>query len=147
MSSDVEKNLVFLFQTDTTVGLASQDTQKLSQIKSRPSNKPFLKIYSDFMHLNQRVPSKFKNRVRRSSKTTFVVKNQAFRVAKPLVKSTLLDKFDWYYSTSANRSNESFNREFCESVADIIIEGRDGLFESSPSKLIKLNNSSIKVLR
>lgn len=146
MFSDAKSDIL-LFQTDTTVGLASQDAVKLSEIKVRHSHKQFLKIYSKLSYYPHRIPSKFKNSVRRSTKTTFIVKNRAFRIAKPLVNSTFLNKYRWYYSTSANRSGASFNREFCENVADVIIEDKNNLLESSPSRLYKINNSKLKVLR
>lgn len=141
------KSDILLFQTDTTVGLASQDTQKLSYVKSRSEHKQFLKIYSSFHNYPYRVPSHFKNRVRRSKKTTFIVNNRAFRVAKASIDSSLLNSYTWYYSTSANRSGASFDEEFCKSVADIVIEDRDGLYESTPSRLIKLHQSKMEILR
>ena len=147
MSSDVIKSEILLFQTDTTVGLASQDAYKLSQIKERPSSKPFLKIFNSFEALTLRIPSRFKNRVRRSKKTTFIVKNQAFRVATPAVNSSYLQQFSWFYSTSANRSGAVFEKTFCENVADIIVEDKNALFETTPSRLIKLSHSHKRVLR
>lgn len=146
MFSDA-KSEILLFQTDTTVGLASQDAEKLSSVKSRPPHKQFLKVYSSFHDYPHRVPSYFKNRVRRSKKTTFIVNNRAFRVAKASIESSLLNKYKWYYSTSANKSGANFNRDFCENVADIIIEDKHGLFESTPSKLIKLHKSKMELLR
>ncbi len=208
---------IILTQTDTTVGFVSQNHTKLSEIKSRPTSKPFIKIYAKF-HIDSlvkpendekgetrhskldttshskldttrhskfdttrhskfdtthhskfdttrhskldttrhskldlesipRIPKKHKNLVRRAKKTTFVVKNIAFRVTTNLKNSQILRDLEWHYSTSANKAGKNFDREFCESKADIIIENKDGLSELSSSTLIKLNNFKIRKLR
>ena len=140
---------VILTQTDTTVGFLSQDAHKLQTIKSRPSNKPFIKVFKDFRSFfqNYRVPNKQKNLVRRSKKTTFIVKNQAFRVAPSSFHTTLLQHATWFYSTSANESGKKFDRVFCEQKADIIIEDERLLFEGKASTLYKINNTTKKKLR
>ena len=141
---------VILTQTDTTVGFLSQNTQKLYEIKSRKSTKPFIKVYNDFksfLAYGNRVPKDKKNLVRRSTKTTFIVKNRAFRVSHSSLSSQILKDSSWLYSTSANKSKESFNREFCETKADIIIEDINGLTEKSSSTLIKINNIKKRKIR
>ncbi|QOY53419.1 hypothetical protein HUE88_03205 [Candidatus Sulfurimonas baltica] len=141
---------VILAQTDTTVGFLSQDSDKLYEIKSRPTAKPFIKVYKDFYNflLNKnRVPQNKKNLVRRSKKTTFIVKNRAFRVAASQLNSQILRDLSWNYSTSANESQKKFDRVFCESKADIIIEDRGGLNENSSSTLIKINKFKMRRMR
>ena len=141
---------VILTQTDTTVGFLSQNTQKLYEIKSRKSTKPFIKVYNDFksfLAYGNRVPKDKKNLVRRSTKTTFIVKNRAFRVSHSSLSSQILKDSSWLYSTSANKSKENFNREFCETKADIIIEDINGLTEKSSSTLIKINNIKKRKIR
>ena len=140
---------VVLTQTDTTVGFLSQDADALYEIKERSTKKQFIKVYSDFKTFTStcRVPSSQKNLIRRSKKTTFIVKNRAFRVAKNSLNSQILRELRCSYSTSANKSKENFNREFCESKADIIIEDKNSLFENSSSSLIKLNEITKRKLR
>ena len=141
---------VVLTQTDTTVGFLSQDEQKLQEIKHRDSSKPFIKVYNNFKTLlksRQRVPQKFKNTVRRSNKITFIVKNRAFRVANSPLDSQILRDTLWHYSTSANKKNKTFDREFCEKKADIIIENKEKLKELSSSSLYKINHIKIRKLR
>lgn len=141
---------VILAQTDTTVGFASQNEKQLYKIKSRKNTKPFLKVYSsfkEFLASKNRIPQKQKNYVRRSKKTTFIVKNRAFRVAKSSLNSSILRNSSWHFSTSANEANKRFEREFCENKADIIIEDKNGLYENSSSSLIKINNSKRKKIR
>ncbi len=144
------KKSVILTQTDTTVGFLSQDAVRLREIKSRQSNKPFIKVFQNFKSLqktNIRIPQSKKKMLRRAKKSTFIVKNQAFRVAHYSVNSTILQKLDWSYSTSANESTKSYERSFCEQKADIIVEDKKGLFEGETSKLYKINESTIKRLR
>ncbi|HIP55114.1 MAG TPA: hypothetical protein EYH11_06545 [Sulfurimonas autotrophica] len=146
---DIKTNIL-LAQTDTTVGFLSQDATKLSAIKARPNTKPFIVVYKNFQILKnnqKRVPNRQKNRIRRAKKTTFIVKNFAFRVADDVVNSSYLRKNSWTYSTSANESGKKFSRAFCEQKADIIIEDNKALFEGKASKLYKLNNKKIKRLR
>ena len=137
------KDLVILTQTDTTVGFVSQNAPKLYKIKSRDTLKPFIKVYADFksfLACGNRIPHAKKNLVRRSKKTSFIVKNRAFRVAKNPLNSQLLRDLSWSYSTSANETKQNFDKIFCEDKADIIIEDKNGLDENSSSNLIKINN-------
>lgn len=147
--SSIEMSVI-LTQTDTTVGFLSQNAQKLYEIKSRPQTKPFIKVYKDFKSFMQdggRVSRGRKNLVRRSKKTTFIINSFSFRVAKIGLESQILRETPWFYSTSANKSTESFNRDFCESKADIIIEDVNSLVEKDSSSLIKINSKKRRKLR
>ena len=141
---------VILTQTDTTVGLLSQDDKKLQEIKSRKASKPFIKVYKNFKTLlasGHRIPNKYKNNIRRSKKTTFIVKNRAFRVADVSLDSQILKDSSWHYSTSANESGKNFDRDFCVEKADIIIENKDRLSQNSSSSLYKINHKKRKKIR
>ena len=135
---------VILAQTDTTVGFASQSYKRLADIKSRPNSKPFIIIYPNFHNFlthKNRVPSKQKNLVRRAKKTTFILKKKAFRINSHAIHSQLIRNLGSFYSTSANQKNKNFNREFCESKTDIIIEDKNGLVQNSSSTLVKINSN------
>ncbi len=141
---------VLLAQTDTTVGFLSQEMQRLYEIKSRKTAKPFIKVYNDFKSLlshEYRVPTKRKNLVRRSKKTTFIIKKRAFRVAKSSLDSQILRDYTWYFSTSANEEHKHFKRDFCSKKADIIIEDKYGLQENRASSLLKINNVKRRKIR
>jgi len=112
--SNTRLSSIVLTQTDTTVGFISQDASKLADIKSRSNTKPFIKVLNTALGL--RVPSKFKKTIRRSKKTTFIVKNKAFRISSLKQNSQILRDTSWHYSTSANEANKNFNREFCEQI-------------------------------
>lgn len=141
---------VILTQTDTTVGFLSQNEKKLQEIKSRNSSKPFIKVYSNFKTLSSlhvRVPKSRKNLVRRSAKTTFIIKGKSFRVAHTPLSSQILRNSSWNYSTSANESGKKFDRIFCTSKTDIIIEDKNSLYEGKPSTLYKINEKRIRKIR
>jgi tRNA A37 threonylcarbamoyladenosine synthetase subunit TsaC/SUA5/YrdC len=139
--------VVILTQTDTTVGFLSQDETELQKIKSRPSTKPFIKVYKNFKALEFRTPKSQHKILRRAKKTTFIVKNLAFRVAPDKLSSQLLRDTQWNYSTSANEPNKKYARDFCEQKADIIIQDKDGLFETEASRLFKINRKKIRRVR
>jgi len=140
---------VFLAQTDTTVGFLSQDDSRLGAIKMRDTSKPFLKVFSDFQTLKKhtRVPNPYKNWVRRAKKTTFIVKNQAFRYVSDPAHASLIAAHGWFYSTSANPSGGSYDSSFCAHNADWIIEDARGLSELSPSQIFKLGHHRLQKLR
>jgi tRNA A37 threonylcarbamoyladenosine synthetase subunit TsaC/SUA5/YrdC len=144
------KESIILTQTDTTVGFLSQDAAKLREIKSRQVNKPFIKVFQNFKTLQSshiRIPKNRKKMLRRAKRTTFIVKNQAFRIASYPLHSQVLQNLTWSYSTSANESGKKFERDFCEQKADIIVENKNRLYEGIASKLYKINNSTLKRLR
>ena len=141
---------IILAQTDTTVGFLSQDAKRLEAIKMRAADKPFLKVYAELKYLRNdlRIPTRHKHRVRHSTKTTFVVKNQAFRyVGASSEHATLVRPYGWLYSTSANESGKPYDRKFCFSVCDIAVEDYRGLQEPSASKIFLLNATRSKQLR
>ena len=77
--------MIYLAQTDTTVGFLSDSKEELASAKRRDINQPFIICVSDLKKLKRltRVPKIHKKRVRRSKKTTFVYPNDlAIRVVK-----------------------------------------------------------------
>ncbi|NPA73609.1 MAG: Sua5 YciO YrdC YwlC family protein [Epsilonproteobacteria bacterium] len=142
--------LVFLIQTDTTVGLLSKDKKRLFEIKKRDNSKNFLRNISSFKELkdNTRIPKRFKKIVRRKKKSTFIFPNsQAFRVVKEGEFGEFLKRFGWQYSTSANRSKERFDFNYIKDKVDIIIHTPKGFKEEKPSSLFVLTNYKIRRLR
>lgn len=147
----MNSSLVYLVQTDTTVGFSSYDDEKLSTIKQRPSSKKILHTVDSFKTLNNntRIPRNFRKKVRNSRKTTFIYPNgKSFRVVE---KSSdfynFIHKFGILYSTSANKTGEKFEREFAIAGADVLVEDKKSFYETKASTIIKLTNKSFKVLR
>ena len=110
-------NLVYLVQSDTTVGFVSQNKEKLNIIKGRDKNQPCIKCVANFENLllHVRVPKKFKRVVRYSKQTTFLYKNfEAIRVVKEPKHRDFLEDFGWLFSTSANLTNKPYDEEFAK---------------------------------
>ena len=142
--------LVFLVQTETTVGFLSQNSEKLATSKKRSKKQPFIRCVDSLKTLQEftRVPKKFKNRLRRQKQTTFVYPNkEALRVVKDEEHLKFLKKLKWAYSSSANLTRKNFEEKYAKQKADIIVEDSRGFFESSPSKMIKINQKNARKLR
>ncbi len=143
-------NKLYLTQTDTTVGFLSADAKKLSSAKSRDQNQPFLICVDSFEKLKKlsRVPKEHKKLIRRVKKTSFLYTNKrAIRVVKEHRHVQFLKKFNFLYSTSANKHKRRFNLEFALSKAEIIVEDSRGFYEKSGSNIFKLGKSKLQRLR
>jgi len=142
------KNKVFLTQTDTTIGFVSQNTDKLTSIKQRPSHKHYIRAVNSLETLKTftRVPRQHKNRVRRAKKTTFIMPNSySYRVIYDKHHLLLLNRLKWAYTTSANLSGKAYDEHFARSVADIIIEPLN--LKNKASKIYKLGLTGLQRIR
>ncbi|GAA7092835.1 hypothetical protein HpCHN30_08910 [Helicobacter pylori] len=132
--------LVYLAQSDTTIGLLSKDSEKLNALKNRPKNQSVLIESADFTTLKSlvRAPNAFKNFIRRSAKTTFIYPNsKAVRVVRGR-HGDFLKRFKTLYSTSANLTQCAYDEEIASNLADVVVSDERGLFESSSSKIFRL---------
>jgi len=147
----VNKEKVYLAQTDTTVGFLSSDDKKLSSIKQRSSSQKMLQIVDRFTTLKQqlRIPKKFKKLVRNSKKTTFIYANgNSYRVIdKNFPHHSFIMKFGIMYSTSANITQNKFDKQYALNNCDISVEDNQNFFESTPSKIYKINNIKMQRIR
>ena len=142
------KDKVFLTQTDTTIGFVSQNAEKLTAIKQRSPHKHYIKAVNSLKTLKTftRIPSQHKKRIRRSSKTTFILPNRySYRVIKNTHHLLLLNRLQWAYTTSANLSTQTYDENFAKRQADVIVEP---LKENQDVSIIfKLGKRSIKRIR
>ncbi len=140
---------LFLAQTDTTVGFLSQNAGVLRSAKGREESKPFLKVFCELKTLRNhiRIPKAYKRHVRYARKTTFIVKNQAFRYVRDEDHARLIRPYGWLYSTSANESGSSYDPDFCTDRADLIVEDARGLQECASSRIYRLGRHRLKRLR
>jgi tRNA A37 threonylcarbamoyladenosine synthetase subunit TsaC/SUA5/YrdC len=123
---------IYLIQTDTTVGLASKNYQLLNKIKNRKEETKTLMTLPSFKDLKNktRAPKKFKKQIRRSTKTTFIYPNDAYRiVTDDSPYKELLKKEGGLYSTSANETD------------------KNSFSENTASKIYKLGRRKIKRIR
>ncbi len=144
-------DLVYLVQTDTTVGFSSLIDEKLSSIKQRDINQKILKTVDSFDTLKNftRVPKKYRNMVRKSKKTTFIYPNfDSFRVVnKDSHFFDFIKKFKILSSTSANKTKESFEYNYASKYSDVEVINNLGFFETSSSKIYKLYKNNLKRIR
>ena len=147
----MNKDSVYLIQTDTTVGFLSNNDKKLAQTKKRPSSQKMLQVVDSFKTLKQqiRIPKKHRKLIRNSIKTTFIYPNgNSYRVIdKNMSHHNFIEKFGIMYSTSANITKNSFNLDYAVSNSDIVVESSKGFYESTPSKMLKISNRKITKIR
>ena len=147
----MDSGLVYLVQTDTTVGFLSSNDKKLSTIKRRDINQKILQVVDSFDTLKKqiRVPSIHKNRLRRSKQTTFIYPNgMSFRVVnKNSHHHKFIKKFKCLYSTSANVTKRNFDESFAVNYSDVVLYNSDGFSETKSSTIYKINNNKVKKLR
>lgn len=139
---------VFLTQTDTTIGFVSQNAESLSQIKGRPAGKRYIKALPSLASLKMqtRIPSPHKNRIRRASKTTFVMPNtNSYRVVRDPHHTLLLSRLGWAYTTSANQSGKAYDKPFAREAADIIVLPLKQT--NTPSTILKIGKTRIQRIR
>ncbi|MDR0408593.1 MAG: Sua5 YciO YrdC YwlC family protein [Campylobacteraceae bacterium] len=140
--------MVYLAQTDTTIGLLSKSQRLLNIIKKRPSSKSCIFCATSFGEITPRVPNNCKKFARRAKKTTFALQNGfSFRIVKDSMHAMFLRKTGALYSTSANLTKESFDIDFAKQTADIIVEDFRGFFENKPSAIIKMGQKKLKKIR
>lgn len=147
----MDKDKIYLVQTDTTVGFLSSDDKKLSQIKQRPQTQKILQELDSFTSLKNhtRIPNKHKKLVRNSKLTTFIYPSgDSFRVVDKASKHhNFIEKFGSLYSTSANETTKSFDFDFAYNHSDIVIFSKNDFFETSGSIILKLTNFRRKKIR
>ena len=147
----MNKNRVYLVQTDTTVGFLSSDDKKLNSIKKRSSSQKILQVVESYKTLKQllRVPKSHRKLVRNASNTTFIYQNgHSYRVVdKNNLHHTFIKKFETMYSTSANITQNNFDYEYATASCDVVVEDSQGFHESKPSHIIKLYKTKLLNIR
>jgi len=147
----MNSSLIYLAQTDTTVGFLSNDDKKLAIIKNRPDTKEILRVVDSFKTLKEhtRVPKQYRKLIRNAKNTTFIYPNgKSFRVVnKNSNHYNFIKKFGTIYSTSANKSGEKFNVEFAINRCDIMTISSKRYYESSSSSIINLGKIKLVKIR
>ena len=139
----IPPSLVYLVQTDTTVGFLSRSAEKLARIKGRPEGKPFLMALGRLEEIRRfgRVPPAHRNFVRRSAKSSFILPSGlSFRVVRG-EHSAFVEKFGWCYTTSANLHGEPFDEATAKRLCDVVVESKDGFSDKKPSAIWRLSGS------
>lgn len=143
----MQKDRVYLAQTDTTVGFLSKDFHRLNEIKKRDKDTPCIICVAEYKELlhHTRVPKRFKNIVRKAKKTTFIYPNKSsIRVVFGSHKE-FIKEHKWLYSTSANITGCEFDEKYAKSVADEIVGEK--FAQLGASKMFCINRTQIKRIR
>ncbi|MDC0932792.1 Sua5 YciO YrdC YwlC family protein [Arcobacteraceae bacterium] len=147
----MNSSLIYLTQTDTTVGFLSSNDKKLSGAKQRDTKQKILQVVSDYKSLKKlvRVPNKHKKFIRRAKTATIIYPNKlAFRVVKnDSSHQNFLQKFNVMYSTSANKTKNKFSEKYAINNSDIIVYSKENFVEKQASSIYKVNKQKIKKIR
>ncbi|NQY21123.1 MAG: Sua5 YciO YrdC YwlC family protein [Campylobacteraceae bacterium] len=147
----MDSSLVYLVQTDTTVGFSSSNDEKLSYAKRRNTNQKILQTVDSFKTLKNstRIPNKYKKMVRKAKLSTFIYpKGESFRViSQDSSFYDFINKFNILYSTSANLTKNLYDEKFAFENAEVLVTNDFGFNEMKASKIYKINNLMIKRLR
>ena len=144
------QNLIYLVQTDTTVGFASQNLKRLNMIKKSNADKKLIKTYCCFKEITKeiKIPKKFKKLIKKAKKTTFIYPdNIARRVVKEGEYQKFLEKFKWMYSTSANISGKDIDIKWAKGKADVIVFSESGFKANSASRIFKITKKKLLSIR
>jgi len=143
------KKSLYLTQTDTTIGFVSQNSSKIDIAKKQLPNKHYIRVVNSLKSLKSftRVPQKYKNRIRRSRQTTFIMPNgYSFRVVKESRHNLLLDRLKYAYSSSANLSGEDYDPDYAKQKAEVIV-CEPHTQNSKASNIYLLGVTSIRTIR
>ncbi|WP_299549016.1 hypothetical protein [uncultured Helicobacter sp.] len=150
---------IFLAQSDTTAGFLCESFEVLNRAKGRDTKQNALLTLDSLSKLKQlvRIPSLHKNRVRKSTKSTFIYRGKnalnkhslAVRLVpkESCAHSAFLEFFLFLYSSSANAHKAEFDLNFALQKADIVVLDERFLSAQKPSKMYKISNSQIKKIR
>lgn len=147
------ESVIFLAQSDTTVGFLSKNKERICQIKHSPKNKAILMESCDLAHIKRisRIPTILKKSIRRAKKVSFIFPNNyAFRVvSEDFSKShyRFLRQFGLLFSSSANKNAMKFDYDFAINNADIIVCDNRGIYENAPSHIFKIQKNALKKIR
>ncbi len=147
----MDATLIYLVQTDTTVGFSSADDEKLFSIKKRSKLQKILQTLDSFDTLkkNTRIPKLHRKIVRNSKKTTFIYPNlNSFRVVnKNDSFHSFIKKFKAQYSTSANYTKKSFEKNFALENCDVVVSTKNEFNEKISSSIFLLGKRKLKKIR
>lgn len=142
------QKVVFLAQTDTTIGFLSKDSEAINHKKGAKSTKPLLREVMNLAAIPHRLPTSIRARVRHSRRTSYILPNGAsFRVVSYGLHHDFLRGFTWLYSSSANPTSKAFCMQFAREQCDVIVQDRRGLFAAQSSTILKIRHDKIHRIR
>ena len=131
---------VALAQSDTTVGLLSQEAAGLNRLKGRRVDQPLIVTVCDFGMLRGwlRTPTGSRSRIRRMRRTTIAYPQ---RVAIRVVSgdhARMLERIGWCFSSSANPTGGAFDENWAKEQANLWCLSLEGFKSKPASKILRL---------
>jgi len=140
--------LLFLTDTDTTVGFLSKDPQRLDRAKKRPASKHYITALPSLKELTARtrIPRKFRSRIRRSRRESYIFPSgRSYRIVRDARHLLLLRRLKWAYTSSANLSETPFDEAYAREAADVTVEPLGP--PRAPSRIYRLGRRKMRRLR
>lgn len=134
---------VVLIQSDTTVGLVSQDGARLNQIKGRPPCQPLIETVASLAVLKSslRVPLAVRGAIRRLKRTTVAYpQGRALRLVSG-DHARQLEGLGWCYSSSANPTGGGYDESWAKERADIWCLRPQGFKPRAASRILRLSRN------
>jgi len=146
----MQQAVVYLIQSDTTVGFAAAEPEVLNRLKGRPEHQPVLQTLASLkeLYVQTRIPKFARKTVRNAVKSTFIYQDgEARRVVSGGEYGFFLERFGTHYSTSANPSGGRFDPVWAEAAADVVVTTPEGFGEHAASSIYRLTRRSLTQLR
>ena len=140
--------LLFLTDTDTTVGFLSKDPTLLDNAKRRHADKHYITALPSLRSLRDRarVPRPYRRRLRRSRKESYILPSgRSYRIVRDARHLLLLQRLGWAYTSSANLSGSAYDEAYARRMADVVVEPLGP--PRTPSRIYRLGRQKMKRLR
>ena len=142
------QHLLFLSDTDTTVGFISQDTRRIDRAKKRSAAKHYITALPSLKSLTvrTRIPRTHRRRLRRSRRESYILPSgRSYRIVRDARHLLLLQRLGWAYTSSANLSETPYDEAYARRVADVVVEPLGP--PRTPSRIYRLGRQKMKRLR
>ena len=140
--------LLFLTDTDTTVGFLSRDPEPLDRAKRRHGKKHYITALPSLRSLRDRarVPRPYRLRLRRSRKESYILPSgRSYRIVRDSRHLLLLKRLGWAYTSSANLSGAAYDEEYARRMADVVVEPLGA--PRAPSRIYRLGRRKLRRIR
>ncbi|WP_292656419.1 Sua5 YciO YrdC YwlC family protein [Nitratifractor sp.] len=142
------EHLLFLSDTDTTVGFISKDARRIDRAKQRPPSKHYITALPSLRSLTTltRIPRSHRRRIRRRRHESYILPSgHSYRIVHNARHLLLLKRLGRAYTSSANLSDAPYEEAYARQAADVIVEPLGP--PRAPSRIYRLGRQKMKRLR
>lgn len=134
---------VALAQSDTTVGLLSQEPTGLNRLKGRRADRALIVTVRDFGVLKGqlRTPPSCRSAIRRMRRTTIIYPQKAAIRVVHGDHARMLERIGWCFSSSANPTGGAFDESWAKKQANLWCLSPKGFESKQASKILRLSKS------